>query len=119
MGSAQCHWLSEALHSILNTPSPDGFSSDVLSTFVICSYAELTSRIHKLQWEWDIERVIEAAAAGIILIATLVIGVMRRHTWLGLCLAAAEASFIMLHATYGWCPPQPVLRKFGFRTVSI
>jgi hypothetical protein len=80
------------------------------------SYAELTSRIHKLQWEWDIERVIEAAAAGIILIATLVIGVMRRHTWLGLGLAAAEASFIMLHATYGWCPPQPVLRKFGFRT---
>jgi hypothetical protein len=80
------------------------------------SYAELTSRIHKLQWEWDIERTIEAAAAGIILIATLVVGLMMRHTWLGLIAAAAEAGFIMLHATYGWCPPQPLLRKVGFRT---
>lgn len=85
---------------------------------LLCSYAELSSRIHKLQWEWDIERAIEAAASGIILFVTLVVGFMMRHTWLGLFLAAAEAGFIMLHATYGWCPPQPLLRKFGFRTVS-
>lgn len=80
------------------------------------SHADLTHRIHQLQWEWDTERTLEANASTIILVSTLLVGYMMNRPVLGLFMAAVIAGFLLQHATHGWCPPQPVLRKLGFRT---
>src|SRR4051812_13170574 len=73
----------------------------------------ITRRIIELENEWDIERVLEANAAGIGL-ASLLWGVLVNRK----CLAvtATVLIFLLLHSTQGWCPPVPVLRRMGVRT---
>jgi hypothetical protein len=73
----------------------------------------ITRRIHELENEWDIERVLEANAAGIGL-ASLLWGITVNKK----CLAvtATVLSFLLLHSTQGWCPPVPLLRRMGVRT---
>ena len=73
----------------------------------------ITRRIFELENEWDIERVLEANAAGIGL-ASLVWGLTVNKKCLAL--TATVLGFLMLHSTYGWCPPVPLLRRMGVRT---
>ena len=70
-------------------------------------------RLDELDQEWDIERAIEANAAGIAL-AGLALGIFAHRRFL--LLPAAVAAFLLQHALQGWCPPVPVLRRLGFRT---
>ena len=75
---------------------------------------EIDGRLAELDREWDIERTLEANAAtlaftGVVLAAT----VDRR--WLAL--PALVTGFLLQHALQGWCPPVPVLRRLGFRTM--
>jgi hypothetical protein len=70
-------------------------------------------RLDELDHEWDIERAIEANAAGVAL-AGLALGVFVDRRFL--LLPAAVAGFLLQHALQGWCPPVPVLRRLGFRT---
>jgi hypothetical protein len=70
-------------------------------------------RLDELDHEWDIERAIEANAAGVAL-AGLALGVLVDRRFL--LLPAAVAAFLLQHALQGWCPPVPVLRRLGFRT---
>jgi hypothetical protein len=73
----------------------------------------LTERIHELEREWDIERVLEANAASVALIGlTLGVSADRRF----LILPFAVAGFLLQHALQGWCPPLPILRRLGIRT---
>jgi DUF2892 family protein len=70
-------------------------------------------RLRELDEEWDIERVLEANAASVALAGT-VLGVTVNKRWL--MLPVLVGGFLLQHATQGWCPPVPVLRRLGYRT---
>jgi hypothetical protein len=72
----------------------------------------ISKRIEELDQEWDIERFLETNAAGIAL-AGVVLGLVRKK-WL--LVSATVLGFMLQHAIKGWCPPIPLLRKFGIRT---
>ena len=76
--------------------------------------AEIPTRLSELDREWDIERVIEMNASTIALTG-VILGVTVDKRWL--VLPALVTGFLFQHAIQGWCPPVPVLRRFGFRTV--
>jgi hypothetical protein len=75
---------------------------------------EIPRRLKELDEEWDIERAIEANAAALAF-AGVALGVTRDRRWLAL--PALVTAFLFQHAVQGWCPPVPILRRFGFRTV--
>jgi len=70
-------------------------------------------RLHELDREWDIERVLEANAATLSVAGTL-LGLFRSRRFL--ILPAAVGGFLLQHALQGWCPPVPLLRRLGVRT---
>jgi hypothetical protein len=76
------------------------------------SHDMIDKRLKKLEKEWDIERMLELNAA-LFAMAGVVMS-MRNRLWL--LLPGAVTAFLAQHATQGWCPPLPVLRKLGFRT---
>ena len=71
-------------------------------------------RLSELDAEWDIERAIEANASALAFVGIL-LGFFVHPYWLAL--PALIAVFLFQHAIQGWCPPVPVLRRLGFRTV--
>lgn len=71
------------------------------------------SRLAELDREWDVERTLEANAASLAF-AGVVLGFSADRRWLAL--PAVVTAFLFQHATQGWCPPLPVLRRLGFRT---
>lgn len=73
----------------------------------------ITRRIYELENEWDIERMLEANAAGIGL-ASLVWGLTVNKKCLAI--TATALGFLLMHSVQGWCPPVPVLRRLGVRT---
>ncbi len=75
--------------------------------------AFIDERIRELQQEWDIERTLEANAAGVAL-AGLALGITVDRRFLAIPIAAA--GFLLQHALQGWCPPLPLLRRLGIRT---
>lgn len=75
---------------------------------------EIDRRLQELDQEWDVERTLEANAAtlaftGCVLAATT----DRRWVYLPMAVTA----FLLQHAIQGWCPPLPVIRSLGFRTM--
>jgi hypothetical protein len=72
----------------------------------------ISSLIDELDQEKDIERYLERNAAAIAL-GGIILGLVRRK-WL--LLSATVMGFLLQHATQGWCPPVPLLRKMGIRT---
>ena len=77
------------------------------------SPSEISNRLRELDREWDIEREIEANAAGIAFVGVL-LGALVNPWWL--LLPALVTIFLFQHALQGWCPPVPILRRMGFRT---
>jgi hypothetical protein len=75
----------------------------------------ISERISELDTEWDIERALEANAASLSLFG-ITMGIVSGRKWLILPLVVG--GFLLQHATQGWCPPLPILRKLGFRTKS-
>lgn len=73
----------------------------------------ITKRLGELDAEWDIERYIETMAPSITL-AGLTLGLTVNRRWFAL--PVFVQSFLLMHAVQGWCPPIPVLRRFGVRT---
>lgn len=74
---------------------------------------EIMARLRALDYEWDMERTLEANAAGISLVGlALGIGVDRKF----LALPALVSGFLLQHAVQGWCPPVPAFRRMGVRT---
>lgn len=73
----------------------------------------ISQRIGALEAEWDIERVLETNASTLALAGVLVGAAGHRR---GLVLATAVLGFLLVHATKGWCPPLPLLRRLGVRT---
>lgn len=77
--------------------------------------AAIAARLEDLDQEWDIERCLETMAPSITL-AGLVLGTTVHHNWL--VLSAVVQGFFLQHALQGWCPPVPVLRSLGVRTLE-
>lgn len=71
-------------------------------------------RLAELDREWDVERTLEANAATLALAGVALAASVDRR-WLAL--PAAVTAFLLQHAVQGWCPPLPVLRRLGFRTM--
>jgi hypothetical protein len=72
-------------------------------------------RLKELDREWDIERVLETMAPTITLLG-LMLSVTKSRKWL--IVPAIVQSFFLQHALQGWCPPIPLLRRLGFRTLD-
>jgi hypothetical protein len=75
----------------------------------------LDERIEALERERDMEQMLETNAAVLAAGGTL-LGMFVNRKWF--LLPAAVLGFLSQHATTGWCPPVPVMRKLGVRTRS-
>lgn len=75
---------------------------------------EIPGRLRELEKEWDMERVLEATSAALSLTG-LLLALFRKRVWMFVPLAVQ--SFFMQHAIQGWCPPVPLFRKLGVRTM--
>jgi hypothetical protein len=73
----------------------------------------IEARLDELSQEWDIERTLEANAAGISLFGLFMATFIARK-WI--VLPVMVSGFLLQHALQGWCPPVPVFRRMGFRT---
>jgi hypothetical protein len=76
--------------------------------------AAARERLARLDHEWDIERALEANAASLVLVGVTLAAAHDRR-WL--ILPGLVAAFLLQHALQGWCPPLPLLRRAGFRTM--
>jgi len=84
----------------------------------LCNYVGMSNdlisrRIRELDQEWDIERWLEANASSIAL-SGMLLGLTVNRKWF--LLPTVVLPLLLLHATQGWCPPVPVLRRFRVRT---
>jgi hypothetical protein len=75
----------------------------------------ISERLHELDEDWDIERVLEANAASVSLAGVLMGLTTHRIFYL---LPGVVGAFLLQHAVQGWCPPIGVFRSLGFRTSS-
>lgn len=73
----------------------------------------IEARLDELDGEWDIERALEMNASALAFTGVM-LGAAVDRRWLAL--PAVVTTFLFQHATQGWCPPLPVLRRLGFRT---
>ncbi|HEX6239734.1 MAG TPA: YgaP-like transmembrane domain [Polyangiales bacterium] len=71
-------------------------------------------RLRELDAEWDTERTLETMAASFAL-AGVALGATVNRRWYAL--SGVVAGFLLQHGLQGWCPPLPVLRALGVRTV--
>jgi hypothetical protein len=77
--------------------------------------AAIDRRLAELDQEWDVERYLETMAPTFTLLGmTLGLTVSRKF----FVLPFAVQTFFLQHALQGWCPPLPVLRRFGVRTLQ-
>jgi hypothetical protein len=75
----------------------------------------ITQRIEEIEREWDIERVLETNASCLALTGVALATVFTKK-WLAL--SGTVLGFLFLHGMQGWCPPIPLLRRFGVRTCT-
>ena len=75
----------------------------------------IARRLRELDEEWDIERYVETMAPSFSLLG-LALGVTTDRRWL--LLPIVVQAFFLQHALQGWCPPIPVLRRMGIRTIQ-
>lgn len=73
---------------------------------------DIPKRLDELDREWDVERILEANAATLALVGTLLGFKDKRF----LTLPLLVTGFLLQHALQGWCPPLPILRRLGVRT---
>jgi hypothetical protein len=71
-------------------------------------------RLRELEAEWDVERRLQANASSLVM-AGVALGYFIDRRFL--LLPAAVLGFFAQHALQGWCPPIPLFRRFGVRTV--
>jgi len=84
-----------------------------LCNYVGLSNAAISQRIEELDQEWDIERWLQTNGASFALTG-LLLGLMINRKWLWV--PAVVLPMLLMHATQGWCPPVPLLRRLGVRT---
>ena len=75
----------------------------------------IQQRLRELDEEWDIERYVETLAPTFTLLG-MTLGFARDRRWF--LLPFVVQGFFLQHALQGWCPPVPVLRRLGVRTMQ-
>src|SRR5512138_503222 len=90
------------LHSSKNKTNQIEYEMKQRLTYYAEHPDEIDQRLKELDYEWDIERVLEANAAGISLFS-LGLGLTVSKKWL--FLPVVVAGFLLQHALQGWCPP--------------
>ena len=75
--------------------------------------AQVADRIDELDQEWDVDRVLMANASTLSLVG-IALGATVDRRWYAL--SGVVASFLLLHAVQGWCPPLPLFRRMGYRS---
>lgn len=101
-----------------NTPPEINQAIDIEIAATVRFYAsktnyEINKKIKELDFEWDIERYLEANAAIFTFIGT-VLGFKKSRKWFTLPLIVSI--FLFQHALQGWCPPVSLFRRLGIRT---
>jgi len=91
-----------------------GRSGEHVATCAARGREAIDRRLRELEAEWDIERVLETMAPTFTLTG-LALGLTVNKKWF--VVPALVNAFFLQHAIQGWCPPLPVLRRLGFRTV--
>lgn len=86
---------------------------ETINKYKDCTCNALSDKIESLNSEWDVERMIEAKAA-LMIIMTTYLGMKHCKAWF--FLSSVIAMFLLSHSLQGWCPPVPLLRKLGVRT---
>lgn len=76
---------------------------------------EIEQRLRELDREWDIERALEANAASLVVLGTT-LGLTVNQRFFAVPLVVG--GFLLQHALQGWCPPLPIMRRLGYRTVA-
>lgn len=87
-----------------------------INTYKSGSEQILSDKIENLNHEWDTERVLEANAASVVLLSSVLGYKSRKCRWF--LLTGTVGFFLLQHALQGWCPPLPVIRKLGVRTAA-
>jgi hypothetical protein len=94
----------------------DTYTNENINLYKNRGKAEISSRIKKLNHEWDIERVLETNAA-IATFSTILLGLQtKKKKWF--VLSGFISAFLLQHALQGWCPPLAIFRRIGIRTSS-
>jgi hypothetical protein len=75
----------------------------------------IDARIAKLNNEWDTERVLEMNFGALVSLSW-VLGSTVSKKWFAL--GGLAGLFLVQHALQGWCPPLPIIRRLGIRTVD-
>lgn len=75
----------------------------------------LTNRVEELEREWDFDRIIEAEASVMGLTGLMLTILVDRRFFV---IPALVTSMMLLHATQGWYPLLPLLRRVGVRTAD-
>lgn len=75
--------------------------------------AQFEARLSQLDREWDIERLLQLNASGLVLLGLALGRRDRRFLWL----PAAVLAFFAQQALQGWSPPLPLFRRLGVRTL--
>lgn len=75
--------------------------------------SRIEARLNALEYEWDVERMLEANAAAVSM-AGVYLGVKKNPRWFAV--PGFVGLFLFQHAVQGWCPPASILRRMGFRT---
>lgn len=91
----------------------DRQTDDNIERYSHGSDAIIRRRMHELDEEWDVERVLEVNASTLALTG-LVLGTTVNRKWL--FLSGGVLAFLLQHGLQGWCPPLAVLRRLGIRT---
>jgi len=102
----------------LNTPAEINQKIDQATIKRVWEYAkksreEVTARIHQLDREWDLERVLETGAAGLSL-GGVVMSILKGRHWL--VLPAAVLASLLQHSLTRRSLPVQMVRSAGVRT---
>jgi hypothetical protein len=84
-----------------------------IARFAAAPESELRQRLEELEYEWDVERALEANAAGVILTSVMLGRAVNKGFF---ALAGVAGAFLLQHALSGWCPPVSLYRRLGVRT---
>src|SRR5690606_2110299 len=93
----------------------DRQTEDNIRRYSQSNNAEIRRRINELDREWDVERVLEVNASTLALTG-LILGITVNRKWL--YLTGGVLTFLLQHGVQGWCPPLPILRRLGIRTLG-
>jgi hypothetical protein len=98
-----------------NTRKIDAKTQENIDHYSSLSRADIVQRILQLNREWDTERSLQLLSASNVLTG-LILGLTVNKKWF--LLSGISAAFLVQHSLQGWCPPLPLLRKFGIRTAN-